>query len=101
MSASCLSRSIQDEVLPSGRSVVLRINGAKEELEVRSPTGEVELVVTFGEHGPELRLRAARLDLEAVETLAVDFGRFEVRTGELSVQAEGDIDLKGKVIRLN
>src|SRR5438105_2904123 len=101
--------SALERPLPSGRSVVLRIRGTTEELEVRSPAGDVELRVTLGPDGPVLHLRAARLELEAADTVTLDCRRFEVAardeiclTGqEMRVRTEGDIHLNGDVIHLN
>jgi hypothetical protein len=84
----------QEKLLPSGRSVVVRLAGGAEELEIRSPQGEVEVHILLAETGPVVRLRGARLELDAAETVAVNCRRFEVR-------AEGDIRMDGAMIRLN
>src|SRR5262245_20165863 len=95
--------------LPSGRSVVLKVTGAGEELEVRSPAGEVEVRIQLTDAGPIVSLRGGRLELESPDTVAVQCRRFEVQseeevllTGqELRVRTKGDIHLNGDVIRLN
>jgi hypothetical protein len=81
-------------ILPSGRSVVVRLAAGAEELEIRSPRGEVEVRIVLTETGPVVRLSGARLELDAAETVAVRCRRFEVR-------AEEDICLDGAMIRLN
>lgn len=86
---------------PSGRSVILRVCGGKEEVEVRSPSGETELRVILTDQGPVLRLSGVRLELEAAETVAVRCKNFEVEAGEMRVQTAGDIHLNGDYIRLN
>src|SRR4051812_44908532 len=88
--------------LPSGRSVVLRIVGTNEELEVRSPSGETELRVVLTDQGPVLRLSGVRLELEAAETVSVRCRNFEVDASEeMRVRTQGDIHLNGDYIRLN
>jgi hypothetical protein len=104
-------------VLPSGRSVIVKVGDQHEEMEVRSPSGEVEVHIVLTENGPVVRLRGARLELESPETVAVSCKRFEVQTSEktelhsagevqvtgqeMRVKTEGDIHLNGDYIRLN
>ncbi len=103
--------------LPSGRSVTIRASAAGEQVEVRSPDGEVEVTIELTPQGPLVRLRGARLELAASE-VRVDCDRFsvearhstEIRTegdvhiaagGELRVQTEQDTHINGKMIYLN
>jgi len=106
-----------DHPLPSGRSVILRVTDAGEDLQIRSPSGEVEVHITLTDDGPVVHLRAARLELEALETVALHCRRLEIDTEEsarlhsagelrltgqeMRVQTKGDIHLNGEVIRLN
>src|SRR4051794_25760228 len=91
----------RQQMFPSGRSVILRVTGAMEELEVRSASGETELRVILTGQGPVLRLSVVRLELEATETVAVRCRNFEVHAGEavqltgqeVRVQTTGDIHL--------
>jgi hypothetical protein len=96
--------------LPSGRSVVVRLNGPQEELEVRSPTGEVEVRIVLTDAGPLVQLRGARLELVSPESIDVNSKRFTVRTtegttleseGDINVKALGDVDVQGKLVKLN
>src|SRR5687768_760922 len=78
--------------LPSGRTVLV-LGGSTDEIEVRSPTGQPEVRITFGPNGPEVSLRAARLELDA-PTLAV-------RCRDLDVRAEETVSLDaGKALAL-
>jgi hypothetical protein len=95
--------------LPSGRSVVLRLDG-REEIEVRSPTGDVEVRIVLTESGPRVQLHAAQLELVSPEAIEVRCKRFAVDTsegtelrsaGEIQVHAEQDVDVKGKLVKLN
>jgi phage gp45-like len=89
-----LTMDERENVLPSGRSVVVRLAGGAEELEIRSSRGDVEVRIVLTEAGPVVRLCGARLELDAAETVAVNCRRFEVR-------ATDDICLDGATIRLN
>jgi hypothetical protein len=97
-------------VLPSGRSVVVRLAGAAEEIEVRSPGGDVEVRITLTDSGPVVSVRAARLELDAAEEMTLNAKRLKVETtegtelltdGELRVRSEGEMHFNGKMINLN
>jgi hypothetical protein len=111
---SCVERA---RLLPSGRSVLVKVAKDCEELEIRDPEGEVEVCVSLTADGPVVRVRSGRLELDAVDTVAVRCQRFEVQTAEsidlgssgpvritgeeVRVKTEDDIHLNGQVIRLN
>jgi hypothetical protein len=93
------------------------VNDSGEELEVRSPGGELEVRITLAEDGPVVSLRGARLELEAPREFRINCGRFEVMSaeqtslhstgqtviggGEVRVKTDADIHLNGQTIRLN
>jgi len=100
----------QARSLPSGRSVLLKVTSTGEELQIRSPTGDVEVRITLGEGGPIVHLSGARLELETPDTLALNCRRLEVKTeetidlksaGDMRVRTTGDIHMNGEIIRLN
>jgi hypothetical protein len=100
----------QERALPSGRSVVVRVNGGSEELEVRSAEGDVEVRITLTDSGPVVSLKGARLELESPDAVAVRCRRLDIETeeatrlasaGETHILSEDDIHMKGKIIRLN
>jgi hypothetical protein len=107
----------RQRLLPSGRSIVVKMTKEGEELQVRSPGGEVEVRITLGDNGPVVHLSGASLQLEALDTVAVKCRRLEVNTEEsthlhsggdlqltgeeMRVKTKGDIHLNGDVIRLN
>ncbi len=104
-------------LLPSGRSVVVKVAGDCEELEIRDAEGQVEVSVSLTADGPVVRVRSGRIELDAADTVAFRCRRFEVQTSEstdlssagdvritgreLKVRTREDIHLNGKVIRLN
>jgi hypothetical protein len=104
-------------LLPSGRSVVVKVAGDCEQLEIRDPDGLVEVSVSLTADGPVVRVRGGRLELDAADTVAVRCRRFEVQSDErtelssagdllmtgreLKVRTNEDIHLNGNVIRLN
>jgi hypothetical protein len=107
----------QERTLPSGRSVVVRVDKGSEELEIRSAQGDVEVRITLTESGPVVCLKGARLELESPDAVAVRCRRLDIETEEatrlasagdvqitgheMHVQTEDDIHMKGKIIRLN
>lgn len=105
-----LENADRQQVLPSGRSVVVRLAGAAEEIEVRSPAGDVEVRITLTDDGPVVSVRAARLELNAVDDIALHCKRLTVETsegtelhtqGEMQVRSAGDMHLNGKMLHLN
>ena len=66
------TETTRERSLPSGRSVVVKVTKAGEELQVRSPSGEVEVRITLGDNGPVVHLSGGRLELEALDTIALD-----------------------------
>ena len=106
---NCITENAAERLLPSGRSVIVQVRDGREELEVRSPDGEMEVHITLTETGPVVRLRGARLELEAPETIALNCRRFEINAAEevcitsreLRVRTDSDIHMDGATIRLN
>lgn len=83
--------------LPYGRTLRVAVDG----LEIRGPEGS-EVFVIFTEQGPVVRLRAARLELEATDELRLAARRVTVQaedtvtigsSGGVAVHARGDLDL--------
>lgn len=96
--------------LPSGRKVALVIGEDGEEVRVHAPDGQVEVTITLTEAGPVVRLSAAKLQLDAVEEVAVNCRDFKVEaTGGVNIQSADEVHVKspkdvfveGAVIWLN
>lgn len=98
-----------ERLLPSGRSLILKTVDGREELEIRSPQGELEVCVVLTETGPVLRLRGARLEFDSSDTISLNCRRLQVNSvedvriaaRELRVRTESDIRMNGATIRLN
>jgi hypothetical protein len=107
----------RDHLLPSGRSVVLKLAGNQEELEVRSPGGNVEVRILLTDQGAVVTLQGGRLEMASPDTVALICRRVEINstegtdllssgdvriTGrEMRVQTESDIHMNGRIIHLN
>lgn len=103
--------------LPSGRSVVVKLEQGQEALEVRSPDGAVEVRITLTDAGPVVSLRGGRLEIDSPDTIALNCrnlelsaqggarlhsgGAVQVTGQEMSVRTDGDIRMEGAIIRLN
>ena len=104
-------------MLPSGRSVVLKVADGCEELEVRSPGGDVEVRISLTDNGAVVTLRGGRLEMESPDAVALKCRRFDVATAEgttlatagnlvmtgqdMCVKTDGDIHMNGAIIHLN
>jgi hypothetical protein len=76
---------------------VVSVAGGQEQLEVRAPGGEVEVRVTLTDEGPVVHLRAAKLELEAVDTMSLACKTLQVRAAEgATVESGGDLAIKAK-----
>ena len=91
--------STLERSLPSGRSFVMRVDDAGEQLEIRSPGGELEVSIVLGPDGPVVRLRGARLEVDSPE-IALRCRTFDVQASSaLNLQSQGDLRVKGDDIR--
>jgi hypothetical protein len=105
-----------ERALPSGRRLALRIGSAGEEIEIRSPAGDIELRIALTDDGPVVSLRGARLEVDAADVSfrCRDFDveasgaarvasarEIKLEANEIRAQTQGDIHLNGAFIRLN
>jgi hypothetical protein len=94
-------RSAPARVLPSGRSVVLKIGDDCEHLEVRSPEGDVEVRITLNDQGAVVSLRGGRLQMESADEVALNCRRLEVVTTEgTALGSAGDVLITGRGMRV-
>jgi hypothetical protein len=105
-----------ERALPSGRRLALRIGSAGEEIEIRSPAGDIEVRIVLTDAGPVVSLRGARLEVDAADVAfrCRDFDveasgtarvasacEIKLEANEIRAQTEQDIHLNGAFIRLN
>lgn len=91
----------QPRQLPSGRSVVVKVVGDTEELEIRSPQGEVEVHITLTETGPVVKLSGARLELTSPAGVAINCPKFEVNATEsMHLHADAEVKITGHNLRV-
>lgn len=96
-------------ILAHGRTLACSADGDR--IELRSPSGELELTIELGPDGPRLRVRAVNLELEAAkairmkcETFALEADRdasIRAPHGAIALVANDDVDVKGERILLN
>ncbi|MBI1189904.1 MAG: hypothetical protein GC200_04385 [Tepidisphaera sp.] len=104
--------------LPSGRTVTASAQGGGEQIEIRSPAGDLELRIALTPDGPVLQLRGVKLEIDSTDSVAVRCKDFEIAAtdsvrltaardvevraqGELKVKTQGQMHIDGEVINLN
>ena len=71
-------------------------------VEVHAPDGRLEVRIRLTEDGPVLEMESVRLSLRATESLEVEAKDVRVTaTGEMDLQAGGDVTVTGETIWLN
>lgn len=98
---SATEEAVGDErelYLSDGRKVVV----SDQLVEIRSPSGMLELRVKLTEQGPVLQMEAVRLEMKATEAVEIEAPRVAIKTTEdIDVTAEGEVRVVGKKIHLN
>jgi phage baseplate assembly protein gpV len=95
--------------LQGGRTLVLEPRGTDDLIEVRAPSGSVELRLRLTDDGPVLELESVRLSLRAAQSVDVEATEFNVSADEISlggkadvrIDAGGEVIVTGETIRLN
>jgi len=79
-------------VLASGRVITVtpEAEGGVERVEIRSPTGELEVSVVMTPEGPRLRIRALDIDLDAARSL-----RMRCQTLAIDVEQDAGVNVGG------
>lgn len=110
--------SDQREVfLRDGRKLVVSDRAADQLVEIRNPSGMLELRIRLTEEGPVLQMESARLQLKATEAVEIESQRVEIKGSErvevnggqvqvsgeedVKVDAKGEVRVVGKMIYLN
>jgi phage gp45-like len=88
--------------LRHGRTLTVEPVGADELVEIRAPSGVVELRVKLTDDGVVLQLEGARISLKATESVDVECRTFNVNAdADMHLQAKGDVHVNGQIIHLN
>jgi len=103
--------------LRDGRTLTVSELGADQLVEIRNPSGLLEVRIALTEQGPVLQMEAVKLQLKASETVEIAANRVEIQGNEqldlkgkavqvhadeeVHVDAAGDVRVTGKVIWLN
>lgn len=87
--------------LRDGRKLVVGENDSL--VEIRSPSGMLELRIKLTEEGPVLQMESVRMQLKATESVEIAAKRVEIKAEEsVDVVAEtSDVRVVGKKIHLN
>jgi len=97
-SAEETSGEEREVYLSDGRKVVV----SDQLVEIRSPSGMLELRVKLTEQGPVLQMEAVRLEMKASEAIEIEAPKVAIKTTEdIDVTAEGEVRVVGKKIHLN
>jgi hypothetical protein len=81
--------------------VVLKLAGAREAIEIRSPQGAVEVCIALTDAGAVVSLRGGRLEMDSPGAVVVNSRRFEVNTTEeTALHTGGDLRLSGRQMRV-
>jgi hypothetical protein len=102
--------------LQGGRKLVVSRDGDAQLVEIRSDSGMVEVRIALTEQGPVLQMQSVRLAIKASESVEIDSPKVAIRgdqvevsggsvvleaEDEVSVEADGDVRVVGKMIYLN
>jgi hypothetical protein len=95
--------------LQRGRTLLVEPLGDDDLVEIRAPSGTVEIRLRITDDGPVLEIESVRLALRAGEAIDVDAPEFRVSADEITlsgradvrVDAGGDVHVTGETIRLN
>jgi hypothetical protein len=86
--------------LRDGRKVV--VGEGDQIVEIRSPSGMLELRIKLTEDGPVLQMESVKMELKATESVEIAAKRISLKAEEsIDVVAEDDIRVVGKKIHLN
>jgi hypothetical protein len=103
--------------LQGGRKLVISEQGDAQVVEIRSESGMVEVRIALTEQGPVLQMESVRLAIKASESVEIESPHVAIRgqqtlelsggkvaveaEEEVTVEADGDVRVVGKMIHLN
>jgi phage gp45-like len=103
--------------LKDGRKLTVSDQGADQLVEIRNESGMVEVRIKLTEAGPVLQMEAVKLQLKATDAVEIESARVEIKGTEsvevsggkveveaeedATVEAKGEVRVRGKMIWLN
>ena len=82
--------------LREGRTLALASADGQELVEIRGPSGVLELRIRLTEQGPVLEIETVHLSLRAAESVDIDCKDFNVSADRVGLRSEGEMTLSGK-----
>ena len=95
------------EATDEGRSMTVKggrtITVADDVVELRAPSGMLELRIRLTEEGPVLQVEGVKVAIKAAEAVSVDCKTFEVRAEEgVKLHSDGQLDVSSeKEMKIN
>ena len=113
-----LTKGDHELELRHGRKLSVARGGERDMVEIRGPSGALEIRIELTENGPVLRMESLRISLKAAETVDVECKEFRVNAekdvemksqggikisgeADVKVTAGGEVHVKGTMIYLN
>jgi hypothetical protein len=88
--------------LQRGRTLLVEPTGDDDLVEIRAPSGTVEIRIRITDAGPVLELESVRLALRAREAIDLEADQITLSgKADVRVDAGGDVVVTGETIRLN
>ena len=111
--------------LSRGRQLKVELGASQDTIEIRSPAGDIELAIVVGPDGPRLKIRAVDIELVAENRLSMICNSIDIRAssdakleaggvaslvgrdvsvtskGEIELDANDDVHVRGERIKLN
>lgn len=83
--------------LREGRKLTVAPEGDDGLVEIRGPSGNLELRIRLTDQGPVLEVETLRLSLRAAESIDIEAKELNVKTERsLALSSEGEINVSGK-----
>jgi hypothetical protein len=87
------SRELQ---LRQGRTLALDSADGDQLIEIRGPSGGLELRIRLTAEGPVLEIETVHLSLRAAESVDIDCKDFNLSADRIGLKSEGEMTLSGK-----
>ncbi len=100
--SSKIEESEQFLFLSSGRTVTTTQSGSDDLLTIQNQEGSTMVKIRLTDEGSELEVSGAKLALQASEQISINAPNVCIEaTDDVNINANKDVNVKGKMIRLN